>query len=172
MPHWLNAAHPLTMCRKVGNDVLQQALLYAAGHSGLTCSRFDDTLPLLYSHALYPGFAGNGHGADHHNWANAFHERADQATATSPLRPPLRSTSAGDVLCCIACNLLLHRLLFACALPASFFLCRSLLSHTCPWSVAKCDLPGLVHKQTCLSNLIHTFRLSCLLLCLMCVIRR
>jgi hypothetical protein len=98
MPHWLNAAHPLTMCRKVGNDVLQQALLYAAGHSGLTCSRFDDTLPLLYSHALYPGFAGNGHGADHHNWANAFHERADQATATSPLRPPLRSTSAGDVL--------------------------------------------------------------------------
>lgn len=150
---------------------MQQALLHAAGHSGLTCSRFDDTLPLLYSHALYPGFAGNGNAADQHNWANAFHEKADQATATSPLGPPLRSTSAGNVFCYVACNLFLHHLLFACALPAIFFWCRSLFSHTCPWFAAKCQLPGLVHKQTCLSNLTHTVRLTCLLLCLMCVIR-
>lgn len=150
---------------------MQQAVLHAAGHSGLTCSRFDDTLPLLYSHALYPGFAGNGHAADQHNWANAFHEKADQATATSPLRPPLRSTSAGNVPFCVACNLFLHHLLFACAFPAISFGVVPCCCHTCPWFVAKCELPGLVHKETCLSNLIHTIRLTCLLLCLMCIIR-
>ncbi|KAL0027398.1 hypothetical protein WJX79_008458 [Trebouxia sp. C0005] len=79
-------------------DPATSTMPYLYGHSGLTCSRFDDTLPLLYSHALYPGFAGNGHAADQHNWANAFHEKADQATATSPLRPPLRSTSAGFMM--------------------------------------------------------------------------
>ncbi|DBA97354.1 TPA: hypothetical protein ACH3X1_015089 [Trebouxia sp. C0004] len=79
-------------------DPATGTLPYLYGHSGLTCSRFDDTLPFLYSHALYPDFAGNGHAPDQHNWAHAFHERADQATATSPLRRPLRSTSAGFMM--------------------------------------------------------------------------
>ena len=80
----------------VGKDRHDRLLMHIAGHSGLTCSRFDDlgALPVLYPHAVYPGFAGDGNGMDQPHWAHACQERADQATATSPLRPLFRSISA------------------------------------------------------------------------------
>ena len=76
--------------------------LSVAGHSGLTCSRFDDTLPLLYPHTMNPGVFGHGSAVDQHHWAHASTERGDHNTATSPLRHPLRSTSAGKIfsVCC------------------------------------------------------------------------
>lgn len=86
--------------------------MHIAGHSGLTCSRFDDlgALPVLYPHAVYPGFAGDGNGMDHSHWAHACQERADQATATSPLRPLFRSISAmsAGILSGKHCLLFLH----------------------------------------------------------------
>ena len=76
---------------------------YHAGHSGLTGSRLDDTLPLLPSHMLSAGLPGHAGGLEQQQWAFAAPDMADQATATSPLhphphppvrRPPVRSSSS------------------------------------------------------------------------------
>ena len=66
-----------------------------AGHSGLTSSRFDNALPLFNAHALYPTHRAP---LDHQNWARMYSEKADQATATSPLRRPARRDSSSGVL--------------------------------------------------------------------------
>ena len=74
-----------------------------AGHSGLTGSRLDDTLPLLHSHMLPAGLPCHAGALEQQQWALPAPDMPDQATASSPLqphphppvrRPPVRSSSS------------------------------------------------------------------------------
>ena len=84
-------------------DQLFKVLCYA-GHSGLTGSRLDDTLPLLNSNMLFAGLPGQGLGLEQAQWALAGSDKGDQGTATSPLRPPVRSSSSFSGEACYLCQ--------------------------------------------------------------------
>lgn len=82
MPAVQGSMHTALSKHIVLNSKYAYSLRQYVGHSGLTGSRLDDTLPLPHPHMLSACLP--------QQWALAAPDMADQATATSPLHAPVR----------------------------------------------------------------------------------
>ena len=118
------------------------SVMFTAGTSGLTCSRYDEALPMLPSQLSFGALSHHGSG----NWEQGCIATADHATATSPMSrlpagmhfwyapllwspPPLQHCVPST-----ACSQL-HVMLLKC--------CKLLLTHYSAGAQAQCSACGV-----------------------------